>query len=87
VARFAQSLSRLGLIDEYRLVIHPIALSAGLPLFGDLAKPLHLTLVEAQTFEGGAALHVYQPSDRRTTPPRSWPRSASGSTATSSRPT
>ena len=63
-ARFAQSLSRLGLIDEYRLVIHPIALSAGLTLFADLAKPLHLTLVEAQTFEGGAALHLYRPSDR-----------------------
>jgi len=63
-ARFAQSLSRLGLIDEYRLVVHPIALSDGLPLFSELDEPLHLTLIEAQTFEGGAALHVYRPSDK-----------------------
>ena len=32
-ARFSQTLSRLGLIDEYRLKVQPIALGAGLPLF------------------------------------------------------
>jgi dihydrofolate reductase len=63
-AQFAQSLSRLRLIDEFRLVVHPIALSEGLPLFSELAEPLRLTLTEAQTFEGGAALHVYRPVDR-----------------------
>jgi dihydrofolate reductase len=40
-ARFAQALSRLGLIDEYRLVIHPTALGAGMPLFSELPAPLH----------------------------------------------
>src|SRR5712664_2138466 len=38
-ARFVQALSRLGLIDEYRLVIRPVALSGGLPLFKDLPRP------------------------------------------------
>jgi riboflavin biosynthesis pyrimidine reductase len=34
-AGFAQSIARLGLIDEYRLVVHPVALGAGLSLFTD----------------------------------------------------
>jgi len=49
-ATFDQALSRLGLVDEYRLMIQPAALGAGLPLFKDLAAPLHLELVEATTY-------------------------------------
>jgi dihydrofolate reductase len=60
-AAFVQALSRRGLIDEYRLVIHPVALGDGLPLFKDLAKPLRLDLAEARTFPGGAVIHVYRP--------------------------
>ena len=60
-ATFAQSLSRLGLVDEYRLILQPVALGDGLPLFKDLASPLRLELVEAQTYATGAALHVYRP--------------------------
>jgi dihydrofolate reductase len=61
-ATFAQSLSRLGLVDEYRLILQPVALGQGLPLFKDLAAPLHLELVEAQTYSTGSALHVYRPA-------------------------
>jgi dihydrofolate reductase len=60
-ASFVQSLSNLGLIDEYRLVIEPVALGYGLPMFRDLPAPLRMTLVEAKTFSTGAAAHVYQP--------------------------
>jgi dihydrofolate reductase len=60
-AAFVQALSRLGLIDEYRLVILPVALGRGLPLFKDLAKPLRVDLAEAKTFPGGTAIHVYRP--------------------------
>ena len=61
-ASFAQSLTRLGLIDEYRLVLHPVALGQGLPLFKGLTSPLHLNLVEAQTYSSGLTLLVYQPA-------------------------
>jgi dihydrofolate reductase len=61
-AAFVQALSRYGLIDEYRLVILPVALGNGLPLFNDLAKPLRLDLAEARSFPDGTAIHVYQPS-------------------------
>lgn len=60
-ARLDQALSRLGLIDEYRLMIQPAALGAGLPLFKDLPAPLHLDLVDAKTFPSGLAIHVYRP--------------------------
>jgi dihydrofolate reductase len=60
-AAFAQSLSRLGLVDEYRLVLQPVALGNGLPLFKGLTTPLRLELVDAQTYNTGAALHVYRP--------------------------
>jgi len=60
-ARFDQALSRLGLVDEYRLMIQPAALGAGLPLFKDLPAPLHLELVEATTYATGVAIHVYRP--------------------------
>ena len=60
-ATLDQALSRLGLVDEYRLMIQPAALGAGLPLFKDLPAPLHLELAEAKTFAGGLAIHVYRP--------------------------
>jgi len=37
---FARSLVRLGLVDEYRLLIHPVALGSGLGLFSSLARPI-----------------------------------------------
>jgi dihydrofolate reductase len=61
-ARFVQALSRQGLANEYRLVINPVALGDGLPLFKDLADPIRLQLVEARTFPNGSALHVYRPT-------------------------
>ena len=60
-AAFVQALSRHGLIDEYRVVIQPVALGAGLPLFKDLPAALRLSLVEARHFETGAVGHVYRP--------------------------
>ena len=60
-AAFVQALSRLGLIDEYRLVILPVALGNGLPLFKDLTKPLRVDLAEAKSFPDGTVIHVYQP--------------------------
>jgi dihydrofolate reductase len=60
-AAFVQALARLGLTDEYRLVILPVALGNGLPLFKNLAKPLRMDLTEARNFADGTAIHVYQP--------------------------
>ena len=60
-AAFVQARSRSGLIDEYRLVILPVALGNGLPLFKDLPRPLRVDLAEARSFPDGTVIHVYQP--------------------------
>jgi len=60
-ASFDQALSRPGVVDEYRLMVQPAALGAGLPLFKDLPAPLHLELIEATTYSTGVAIHVYRP--------------------------
>lgn len=58
-AGFIQSLIAADLIDEYNLVVHPVALGTGLPLFPPLAKPKHLKLVEVKAFKGGIVVHTY----------------------------
>jgi dihydrofolate reductase len=60
-ASFAQSLIERGLVDEYRLLVHPVVLGRGLPIFSKLAKPAELQLVEAKAFPGGAVAHIYRP--------------------------
>jgi len=57
-AAFAQSLTRLGLVDEYRLVHQPVAPGNGLPLFAGLTAPLVLDLIEAQPYGDGTVLHI-----------------------------
>ncbi|HEY2717498.1 MAG TPA: dihydrofolate reductase family protein [Solirubrobacterales bacterium] len=54
--RFARSLVETGLIDEYRLVVHPVVLGAGERLF---TAPLTLEPVSTTAFSGGAVAHVF----------------------------
>jgi dihydrofolate reductase len=59
-AGFARSLVALGLIDEYHLLVHPVALGKGLPLFSELASPRPLALVNSLSFPGGAVAQIYR---------------------------
>lgn len=43
----------LGLIDEFRILVHPLTLGHGTPLFHDRAK-LELELLESKAFDTGA---------------------------------
>jgi hypothetical protein len=49
-----------------RLVLQPVALGDGLPLFAGLAAPFVLDLIEARAYADGAVLHVYRPARGRT---------------------
>jgi len=61
-AGFMQSLIATGLVDEFRLVVHPVILGSGLPIFGAVAAPLYLKLADVRTFPGGVAVHTYYPA-------------------------
>jgi dihydrofolate reductase len=54
--RFARSLVVTGLIDEYRLVVHPVILGAGERLF---TAPLAIEPVSTTAFSGRAVAHVF----------------------------
>ena len=60
--QFARSLIRLGLVDEYRLLVLPAAVGHGQPLFADLDHPLILRLLECRGFSSGLTELVYSPS-------------------------
>ena len=58
-ASFVRDLIRHDLIDEYRLVIHPVALGKGLGIFDGLEKPLALKLVSSSAFPGGTTARIF----------------------------
>lgn len=59
-ATFAQALVRENLVDEYRLLVHPVALGRGPALFEKVEARTMLTLVECTRFDGGAVGLVYR---------------------------
>ncbi len=65
-ASFARSLIGTGLIDEYYLLVHPVILGKGLPIFSDLRRPLDLTLIESISFKSGAVAQIYRPEKKST---------------------
>ena len=56
------SLAENGLIDEFRLMINPIALTDGTSLLHGIRKRLHLRLLKTQTFKSGNLLLTYEPA-------------------------
>ncbi len=61
-ASFARSLVAQGLVDQYVLLVCPIALGKGLPLFSELAAPTPLRLISSKAFPGGAVAQIYRPA-------------------------
>lgn len=50
-----------GLIDTYRISVHPIALGSGKPLFENLKERIELKLVKTKIFKSGVVQLIYQP--------------------------
>jgi len=61
-ATFARSLIVHNLVDVYALLVHPIALGKGRPIFADLPAARPLKRVGSKAFPGGAMALVYRPA-------------------------
>ena len=61
-AAFARSLIAQNLVDEYVLLVYPIALGKGVPIFSNLPAPRPLELVSSKTFPRGAVAQIYRPA-------------------------
>jgi dihydrofolate reductase len=63
-ATLVRTLMKYGLVDEYRLLIHPVVLGSGKRLFGDGTTPAALELIDTKTTSRGVVAHIYQPSGK-----------------------
>ena len=57
-------LAQRGLIDEYRIMVNPIALGQGTPLFKDIKDRLDMKLLRTRTFCNGNVLLCYAPAGK-----------------------
>jgi dihydrofolate reductase len=60
-AGIAQSFMKHELIDEYRIMINPIILGKGKPLFEDMTHRMKLKLQKTRTFASGVVMLIYEP--------------------------
>jgi dihydrofolate reductase len=57
VTQFAEQ----GLIDEYQIMVDPVVIGDGTPIFKDIKHKLDLKLTMTRTFKSGVVLLCYQP--------------------------
>lgn len=55
-----QALTNAGLVDEYRVLIHPVVVNEGRRLFDNLAGRTDLQLVDVTSFPRGSILVTYR---------------------------
>lgn len=60
-ASLVKTFIHLGLIDIYRISVHPIALGNGKPLFEELKERLVLKLIKTNIFKSGVVQLIYEP--------------------------
>jgi dihydrofolate reductase len=58
-----QQLLAAGLIDELRLLVHPVAARTGRRLFDDGDTPYHLRVAATETFPTGVIRVIYTPAE------------------------
>ena len=56
-----QSLTDAGLVDEYRILVHPVVMNEGRRLFDNVHRRTDFRLVNVETFERGAMMVTWAP--------------------------
>jgi len=56
------SLMQAGLIDEFQLIVNPVAFAAGTPIFKGLPAKTGFALKDAHPFKSGAVMLTYTPA-------------------------
>ncbi len=59
-ATLAAEAAALGVIDEYRAVVHPVLVGGGIPFFAQRERRVDLELVETRTFSSGVVYLRYR---------------------------
>jgi dihydrofolate reductase len=55
-------LAEAGLVDEFQVMIHPVAIGNGTAFLKDIHKKIDLVLSKTRTFKSGIVLLCYQPN-------------------------
>lgn len=61
VSQFAEA----EIIDQYQIMINPIAIGSGVPIFQNIINHLHLHLVDTKVFKNGSVLLTYDHIKRK----------------------
>jgi dihydrofolate reductase len=64
-SKLVHTLMQNDLIDEYRLMVHPVVLGGGKRLFGDGIDKKVLRLVDTKTFSSGIVILSYEPAAKQ----------------------
>jgi dihydrofolate reductase len=62
-SELAISFIKYGLIDEFRFMINPVVIGAGITIFKGIDKKLNLELIKTRTFNSGNVLLYYRPAE------------------------
>ena len=62
-ASIVQQFTNLGLIDQYKLWLHPVILGKGKPLFKDIKDRHYLELIKAKPYKNGVIGLTLQPKN------------------------
>ena len=60
-ANLTATLMHLGLVDELRIMVNPVILGQGTPLFKGVTEKVDLKLINTRVFRNGNVLLYYQP--------------------------
>jgi len=56
------TLMEQGLVDEYRIMVNPVVLGNGKPLFKGIKNKINLKLIKTKAFKSGNVLLYYEPN-------------------------